>query len=291
MFGVEAIVVVAGVILLAMAIARLIPAIPRILVALTDSVIEGTRSFVGGLRGIFSPTEITAYYQVLPPGQGNEDYQAFLKEEGLTQEQYQNLPQEEKTALLEKKKDFIANRNAAQQKQQEDQRRAEEEERRVKEETRKNQRRQIVKRWLVLFFFMMASLAMLFPGVFLPTASEHVLSRMPALGSLEQAVIFFATWFFMFHALAKTWRDVLTADHVRRIDYVYLPAGFFGVALKMRELYVTSPNGEPDRLTDILLWLCWSETDLGIWAYNVMIAAIAMRVTRTTMEIKKWHRA
>ncbi|WP_370153699.1 hypothetical protein [Ferrovibrio sp.] len=112
---------------------------------------------------------------------------------------------------------------------------------------------------------------------------------LPVFGSPGQAIVAFTAWLIVFHVVALAIRHLATQNLVRGIDYAYLPFGFLGIVLKMRELYQHSAGDGNDWIGDLIATMGMTEASLGFWAYNLIIAAIALRITRTTMEIRRWY--
>jgi type IV secretory pathway VirB2 component (pilin) len=81
----------------------------------------------------------------------------------------------------------------------------------------------------------------------------------------------------LFHCLAWIFQRWLPTALVRSIDYVYLS---FGAAA-----FVMSIVRQQDAQSEYVA--LWSSPSVYIW----LSAAIALRITRTTIEVFRWHRA
>jgi hypothetical protein len=79
----------------------------------------------------------------------------------------------------------------------------------------------------------------------------------------------------LFHAIAWTARDAVTMAMVRAIDYVYLLAAAAGLAMS---------HLRQDNAGSVTV-ISWSRP-----VVLLLIAALALRLTRTTIEVFGWHR-
>lgn len=109
-------------------------------------------------------------------------------------------------------------------------------------------------------------------------------------GTVENAIGKFAIWSVYFHFVAYVYRSRLSQGFVRSLDYWYLSIGFIGVLLKLHEFNIHSQLiSDRGAIVDLVNLFSLSPMELNHIGINMLVVAIALRITKTSIELFRWH--